>query len=194
MLKVAVTGNIGTGKTTVCKVFESLGISIYYADLEAKKLYGLPPVMDAVKGLFGDDVYTTEGKVDALRIADIVFKDAQKLDQLNALIHPMVLDDYLKWSAKHNNDVYTIYESALLFESGFFKHFDHSILVTAPVEMSMKRVLSRDGMSEADFRDRLARQMDEDKKSELADHIISNDEQSPLIPRIIDLHNIFLAG
>jgi dephospho-CoA kinase len=100
----------------------------------------------------------------------------------------------MEWSAAHRNDAYTIYESALLFESGFYKHFEHSVLVTAPVELCMKRVLIRDGMKETDFRNRLARQMDENKKSELADHIISNDEQTPLIPRIIDLHNIFIAG
>jgi dephospho-CoA kinase len=100
----------------------------------------------------------------------------------------------MEWSAAHRNDAYTIYESALLFESGFYKHFEHSVLVTAPVELCMKRVLIRDGMNENDFRNRLARQMDQNKKSELADHIISNDEQTPLIPRIINLHNIFLAG
>jgi dephospho-CoA kinase len=98
------------------------------------------------------------------------------------------------WADGHKDEAYTIYESALLFESGFFKHFDHAVLVTAPAELSMKRVMQRDGMSEDEFRRRLARQMDEDQKSKLADHIISNDESSALIPKIIDLHGIFLKS
>ena len=193
MIRIAVTGNIGTGKTTVCKVFESLGIQVYYADIEAKKLYDIPSVIQAVSKQVGNEIINADGKADTGKLARIVFSDKQKLERLNAIIHPLVLDDYLQWSESLSGEVYTIYESALLFESGFYKHFDRSVLVTAPAELGMERVLQRDGMSKDEFNKRLSMQMEESRKQELADHIIANDQQSPLIPRIIELHNIFLS-
>ena len=193
MFRIAVTGNIGTGKTTVCKVFESLGIHVYYADMEAKKFYRQESVIQAVKKLFGDDVFTAEGNLDAENLASIVFGDEQKIKQLNAIIHPLVLEDYLQWAKAHKNEAYTIYESALLFESGFIKHFHSSILVTAPPDLARHRVFSRSGVSKADFDRRLAMQMPQDQKSELASYIIVNDESSPLIPRIMEIHKLLIV-
>lgn len=193
MLRIAVTGNIGTGKTSVCKVFESLGIKVYYADLEAKKFYTQESVIQAVKKLFGDDVFSGEGKLDTEKLASIVFSDEHKIKQLNAIIHPLVLEDYLQWAEANKNETYVIYESALLFESGFAAHFHKSILVTAPEELCRQRVLSRSGVTGSDFDQRLAMQIPQDKKAELADIIIVNDESSPLIPKIIDLHNSLIT-
>lgn len=189
MQKYAVTGNIGSGKSTICKVFESLGIPIYYADKEAKKFYLDTAVIEAVKKLFGDDVFNSNDQLISSILAERAFRNQDKLTQLNAIIHPLVMDDLKKWELSHSGEDYLIYESALLFESGFHTLFDKIILVTAPLELALKRVVSRDGTSPEDFLSRRAAQWDESKKIELADIIITNDESQPLIPRIIELHS-----
>ena len=193
MLRIAVTGNIGSGKTTICKVFESLGIHIYYADPEARKFYSRPDVIESVKLLFGEDVFDEGGELIRSKLAERAFKDDTKLKQLNGIIHPLVLDDFLKWAEKHENEAYILYESALLFESGFYKHFDKSILITTPTETAMQRVMDRDGLSEEEFMARLARQMPQEEKIKLADHVLENDEKSMLIPKVIALHEQFLS-
>jgi len=190
MLKAAITGNIGSGKTTVCRIFESLGITVYYADKEAKKFYHKPEVIRSVKDLFGKDIFDQEGSLKSSELAGIVFKSPSKLNQLNAIIHPLVLEDFFHWADQQDGRDYIIYESALLFESGFNRHFDKSILVTAPIELAKSRVMARDHISEEDFNARASNQIPENEKLDLADIIIKNDEISPLIPRIIEIHNI----
>lgn len=194
MLKVGVTGNIGSGKTTVCKVFESLGIRVYYADSEAKKFYANPEVIAKVKTLFGNDVFDAEMKVRSAVLAEIVFNDPEKLKQLNAIIHPLVLDDFLAWAIRRREEDYIIYESALLFESGFASHFDHSILVTAPSGVAMQRVIHRDKIAPADYHSRSAHQLDEQKKAGMATFIINNDGRQALIPQVISIHRKITAG
>jgi len=193
MLKVAITGNIGTGKTTVCKVFESLGINVYYADKEAKKFYTYPEVIRSVKDLFGESVFDASSKLQTAVLAKLAFKDPEKLEELNAIIHPLVLEDFFQWSDRHAAEPYLLYESALLFESGFIRHFDLSILVTAPVELALSRVMERDKISKADFLSRAENQMQEDDKKGRADYIIRNDESLPLIPQVIDIHNSIIS-
>lgn len=193
MLKIGITGNIGTGKTTVCKIFESLGVNVYYADKEAKKFYSFPEVIRSVKKLFGDSVFDTSSKLQADALAKIVFNDPARLKELNAIIHPLVLEDFFRWSDQHAGEPYILYESALLFESGFIKHFDKSILVTAPVELAMSRVMKRDKFSKEDFQARLKNQMSEMEKEKHADYIILNNESLPLIPRIIDIHHSIIS-
>ena len=141
MIRLAVTGNIGSGKTTICKIFESLDIAVYYADIEAKKLYARKDVIASVKELFGEHIFNSENKLRSSDLAEIVFNDPGKLKQLNNVIHPLVLDDFLAWAKEHHDDKYIIYESALLFESGFFRHFDRSILVISPQALAMSRVM-----------------------------------------------------
>ncbi|MDT8392256.1 MAG: dephospho-CoA kinase [Bacteroidales bacterium] len=194
MKRVAVTGNIGSGKSTVCRIFESLGIQVYFADSEAKKFYGEAHVAKAVKALFGDDVYGSGNHLQNSILAKRAFQDQNKLTKLNNIIHPLVLEDYLAWAASHSDKNYTLYESALLFESGFYRHFHRSILVTAPVEIACARVIARDSITKAEFNKRLARQWDEQKKSEMADHLVINNLEKPLIPQVIALHNILSAS
>ena len=124
-------------------------------------------------------------------LAGLVFGNPDKLKQLNAIIHPLVLDDYLQWADQQSDAKYILYESALLFESGFYKHFDKSILVSAPTSLAKSRVLSRDGLSEKEFDARKSRQMPQDELIEKADIILENDEKSPLIPRILEIHKLF---
>ncbi len=193
MIKVAITGNIGTGKSTACRIFESLGVPVYYADKEAKKFYLYPEVIRSVKQLFGNSVFDHEDKLIRSELARIVFNDPVKLRQLNAIIHPLVLEDVFLWADKHAEQKYILYESALLFESGFVKHFDKSILVTAPAGLSMQRVLERDHITKAEFLARAKNQMEQGEKEKLADFIIPNDESEALIPRVIEMHRALSA-
>lgn len=194
MKRIAVTGNIGSGKSTVCRIFESLGIQVYYADREAKKFYNKAHIVKAVKTLFGDDTYGPGNQLQSRILAKRAFQDQKKLSKLNNIIHPLVLEDYLAWAAGHYDKKYTLYESALLFESGFYRHFHKSILVSAPVDLACARVIARDGITKAEFNDRLASQWDEQKKSEMADHLVINNLEKPLIPQVIALHNILSAS
>ena len=188
MLKVGITGNIGSGKTTVCKVFETLGISVYYADREAKKLYRIPEVIEAVKQAFGNHVFDEDNQLIPSSLAKIVFNDTSGLKTLNSIIHPLVLDDLLAWAEKYENESYILYESALLFESGFAKHFDKRILVTAPLELMQKRVMHRDHISKEEFMSRANNQMPASEKEVLSDYIINNSEEEALIPQVVSSH------
>ena len=191
MIKLAVTGNIGSGKTTICKIFESLDIPVYYADLEAKKLYSRHEVIASVKKQFGENIFDSDNKLRRLELAEIVFNDPIKLKQLNRIIHPLVLDDFSAWTKEHQIHNYIIYESALLFESGFVKYFDKSILVTAPQALAMARVMNRDGITESAFKARVRQQDAESEKLKIADYIIYNDESMPVIPQVIAIHERF---
>ncbi|HSG67185.1 MAG TPA: dephospho-CoA kinase [Bacteroidales bacterium] len=191
MLKIAVTGNIGSGKTTVCKIFESLGISVYYADKEAKKFYVEENVANEVIRLFGEQVYDDHQQLRIAELSRFAFKDPDKLRKLNDIIHPLVLKDFQRWCERHEQEAYTAYESALLFESGFFKQFDRSILILSPVRIARQRVMKRDGSSAEEFEERRSRQMDEKQKIPLADHIIHNDGVQALIPQVMSVHEIY---
>lgn len=193
MLKAGITGNIGSGKTTVCKIFESLGIPVYYADPEARKFYRKPEVIRQVKELFGQEVFDEKNHLRNNVLAGIVFNDPSKLARLNAILHPLVLEDFLQWAHARENEDYLLYESALLFESGFHKHFNLSILVHAPEKLACKRVMDRDGITRTEFYERFSRQMPADKKIPQADFIIENDEATPLIPKAIDIHKQILS-
>jgi dephospho-CoA kinase len=184
MVQIGVTGNIGAGKSTVCRIFEALGGKVYYADREALRFYELPTVIREVKDLAGNKVFDKDDKLIRRALAKIVFADPVKLSKLNAIIHPLVFDDYFAWTRQQEEDSCLFYESALLFESGFYKHFDHSILVTAPVHLAMKRVMDRDNISRKEFLARERMQMPAGEKEELASHIICNDEQQALIPKV----------
>lgn len=191
MLKIAITGNIGTGKSTVCKVFESLGIEVYYADPEARKFYRDKNVIASVRDIFGNSIFDAEDNLRPSELAMLVFNDPVKLGQLNSIIHPLVLEDFLQWTDQRDDAKYILYESALLFESGFHKHFDKSIVVTAPITLARSRVVSNGMISAQDFEARNATQMPQEEKAKMADIIIKNDEKSPLIPRVMTLHRSF---
>jgi dephospho-CoA kinase len=194
MLKVGITGNIGSGKTTICKVFEVLGIPVFYADEQGKAVMTQDEVLIAgVKQAFGQEAYFADGTLNRKYIANIVFNNTNELERLNALVHPAVFRAFDEWVLKHPTAPYVIKESAILFESGSFKLCNRSLLVAAPFEMRMQRVIGRDGITldEAERRD--ARQFAEDKKRDLADDVIMNDDAQLVIPQVLALHNKYLA-
>jgi dephospho-CoA kinase len=192
MTKVAITGNIGSGKTTVCKIFQSLGVDVYFADKEARKFYKRKEVIRSVKDLFGGDVFNNDDVLISNILAERAFADENKLSQLNGIIHPLVLKDFFDWAEKRKKETYILYESALLFESGFYKHFDYSILISAPEQLALKRVSARDHISPEEFYNRLSMQWAEKRKLGMADHIIFNDQKKALIPQVLNLHKMLL--
>lgn len=197
MLKVGITGGIGSGKTTVCKIFATLGIPIYYADDRAKWLMvNSPALQTGIINLFGKEAYYEEGQLNRAYIGGIAFKHPKKLQKLNALVHPAVFVDGENWQQEQLalQVPYTLKEAALLYESGSHKFLDKMIVVTAPEEMRIERVMKRDGLDREAIQDRIARQMPEAEKVAQADYVINNDGQLLLIPQVLEIHQQLLAG
>jgi dephospho-CoA kinase len=192
MLKVGITGNIGSGKTTVSKIFEVLAIPVFYADDAAKNVMVNDPILiEAIKSTFGKASYFEDGTLNRKYIADIVFNNKTELDKLNAIVHPATFRAFDNWLPQHQNAPYILKEAALLFESDSYKMCDKTIMVTAPLEMRVKRVMLRDKLSEEEILKREAKQFTAEKKLELADYSISNDEKELVIPQVLKLHRQF---
>jgi dephospho-CoA kinase len=194
MLKIGLTGNIGSGKTTVAKVFELLGIPVFYADDEAKKVMVTDELLiDSIKQTFGAQSYFDHGTLNRKHIAGIVFNNEAELKKLNALVHPAVFRAFDSWILTIKTAPYVIKEAALLFESSSYKMCDRSLLVSAPLENRVARVMQRDGISQAEVESREARQFPEDRKKQLADDIIINDDRQLVIPQVLALHKLYLS-
>ncbi len=188
MLNIGITGGIGSGKTTVCQIFELLGIPVYYADERAKALMTSDKILKAsVKQIFGDQAYFKNGRLNRKHIAAIAFNDKKKLEQLNQVVHPAVFRDSEQWISQQKAP-YTLKEAALLFESGSYKSLDKIITVTAPKELRIKRVIKRDKTTRAAVIARMNKQWPEEKKVEMADFVINNDGNSSLILQILQIH------
>lgn len=193
MLKIGITGGIGSGKTTVCKVFELLGVPVFYADDVAKSIMYTDPILKrGVLDAFGENSYTQSGDLNRSYISSIVFKDKHELEKLNSLVHPAVFRAFDTWVLSQREASYVIKEAALLYESDAYKMCDQSILVISPIESRISRVKARDGISAEDIQLRMNRQFSDEQKMKFADHILMNDEKQLLIPQIIQLHQQFL--
>lgn len=190
MLQVGITGGIGSGKTTVCKIFEILNIPIYYADDQAKKLMVTNELLiQDIKDFLGPDAYTKEGQLNRPYIANIVFNDQSKLDRLNSLVHPAMYKDGQRWHLQQKDVPYTLKEAAILFESKGNTLMDKTILVVAPLEIRIKRVIDRDTTSKEAVLARISKQMPDEEKIPLADYIILNNGKAPLVPQILKIHD-----
>jgi dephospho-CoA kinase len=195
MLKVGITGNIGSGKTTVSKLFELLGVPVFYADDAAKNIMVTDEILiGQIKKTFGNEAYFDNTSLNRKYIANIVFNDEQQLAKLNALTHPAVFRTFDNWVGQFSNEPYVIKEAALLFESTSYKMCDKSIMVTAPLDMRIKRVMQRDGITKQEVENRNARQFTEEKKIALADYVIKNDETELIIPQVLELHERFIGS
>ena len=194
MLKIGITGGIGSGKSTVCKIFELLGIPVFYADTAAKEvMHTDEELKKGVISTFGVESFSEAGILNRKYIADIVFYDEKALETLNALVHPAVFRAFDKWLLSQRNAPYVLKEAALLFESGSYKMCTHSILVKAPEHLKITRVMQRDNITESEVRLRMIRQLPDAEKEKLSDFTIINDENIPLIPQVLELHEHFLS-
>jgi len=189
-IKVGIAGGIGSGKTIICHVFKVLGIPVYNADLEAKLIMNKSDqVRLAVMQEFGDEAYSN-GLLNRAFLAAQVFNDAAKLAQLNRIVHPAVIQAAEDW-ADAQTAPYSLKEASILFESGSYKKVDYSILVTAPIEIRIARVMERDQVTREQVLARMNNQMSDEEKTKLADFVIINDGITPIIPQVMALHHQF---
>lgn len=187
MILVGITGGIGSGKTTVCQLFAALGIPIYDADAAAKRLMTEDEALcKEISLLFGPEAYV-DGELNRPFIAAQVFEHKALLEKLNALVHPAVASDTKSWAASQIAP-YVLKEAALLIESGSYKQLDKLIVVSAPLELRISRVMKRNDLSKEQVLARIQHQMPEEEKLKYADYIILNDEEHLLLPQVIKLH------
>ena len=190
-MKVGITGGIGSGKTTVCKIFESLGIPVYYADNEAKRLIEEHPrLVSGYKKLFGDEVYRN-GKLNKQLVAKVIFEDNKLLNKVNALVHPVVREDFIGWVNKQCAP-YVIEEAAVLLESGGHHFLDKVLLVTAPETVRIARVIKRDGVASEEVLKRIRNQWPDEKRRRFCDYEVLADEKHLVVPQILKIHSELL--
>lgn len=192
MLKIGLTGGIGSGKSVAAGIFKVLGVPVFDADLEAKLIMEKDEQLAlSIQKLFGNESYTGK-KLNRKYLADIVFNDALKLKQLNALVHPAAIEAANDWMNKQTAG-YVVKEAALLFESGSAGYLDFVIGVHAPRELRIKRVMERDKATFEQVFARMQQQMNEEEKLKLCDFVVVNDESQLLIPQVLQLHEKFLS-
>ncbi len=192
MLLVGLTGNIGSGKTTVGRLFNGLGVPVYNADERGRYFLTTPEVKQQVLKLFGDVIEGNAGDIDRKKLAGIVFADENKLEQLNSIIHPLVRKEFRQWANEQSRQPYVVQEAAILVETGFNKELDRLILVTAPEKLRIQRVCERDGVTEEEVKQRARHQMAEKDKLAYAHFIINNDETQELESQVKVIHNQLL--
>ncbi len=166
-----------------------LGIPVYVSDDEAKKILDHPDIVDLVVNKFGKDVAGPDGLINRKALATEVFTDAEKLRWLNSVIHPRVREHFSEWIENQTNVSYILQEAAIIYESGFSTFFDKIIVVAAPVEERISRVIKRDTMTRQEVLDRLNKQWPEEKKLEQADYVIFNGDHSQAIPQVLEVHD-----
>jgi dephospho-CoA kinase len=191
MLKVGITGGIGTGKTTVCTIFSSMGIPVYYADDRAKWLMQHDENLVAqLKAAFGEQVYAPDGQLDRAYLSSLVFNNAEQLNILNGIVHPAVFMDGFSWEQEmaEAGHAYVLREAALLVETGSYKLLDKLIVVSAPLELRIERVMARDNCSREAVLSRIDKQLPEAEKLKLADFVIQNDGVQSLVPQVWEIH------
>jgi dephospho-CoA kinase len=184
---IGITGGIGSGKTMVCEIFRLLGIPVFQADVVAGKLINSDAVIrNELISLYGHDIYNSDRKINREKLAGIIFNNDAELEKVNKVVHPAVRNEYMNW-VKNQESEYVIHEAAILFESGFYKMMDFTILVTAPEEMRIERVMKRNGLTRENVISRIDRQWPDSEKRKIASVELINDNKSLLIPQIIEI-------
>lgn len=196
MLRIGLTGGIGSGKTTACRIFSALGIPVYNSDNRAKVIMDTnADVIAEIKSFLGEEAYSN-GKPDRKYIASRVFSDKPLLKKLNAAVHPAVIRDFIRWSESLDecDTPYVIQENAILFEGGFDKDMDYNITINAPEEERIGRAVERDNSQPELIRKRMNNQMTDSVREQLADFTLHNAETDLLVPQILALHEKLLSG
>lgn len=192
MLKLGVTGGIGSGKSIVCKVFQELRVPVYYADLRARALTETSlSLKQRIIRLLGSESFNSQG-YNRKYVANVVFSDREKLAGLNAIVHPAVNLDFEQWLIARKQYSYIVKEAALLFESGSNKTMDYTIYINAPVELRASRVIKRDGLSKSEIISRIKNQTPADKIMPLTDRVIENDDKQLVLPKVLEIHNMLM--
>lgn len=183
MIKIGITGGIGSGKSVIASLLELSGVPVYIADTESKRLTETSPVIrEKLTALFGETLYKAE-RLDKKRLASLIFGNPERLKQVNAIIHPEVDRHFQAWAEKQNTPLCAI-ESAILFESGFNRTVDVSLMVYAPMEVRIRRVLERDAVSREEVVRRIDSQLPDEVKKEKSDYVIFNDDRQALLPQV----------
>ncbi len=192
-IQIGITGGIGSGKSLVCRIFHVLGVPVYDADSQAKKLMTTDGILiDEIKKEFGSLSYDEGGTLNRALISKAVFNEPEKLTKLNSLVHPRVAEDYNRWISEQSGANYCLKEAALMFESESYRLLDKIIVVTAPDEQRIKRVMQRDPQrSRADVENIIKNQMAQEEKNKRADFVIKNDESELIVPHVLKLHEWF---
>jgi len=191
MIIVGLTGGIGSGKSTVAKMFKKLGVPVYNSDKKAKKLMkSSREIRTSIKGLLGDEAYDGK-KLNKAYIAGRIFQDKTLLDQMNAIVHPAVRRNFLAWANKQEAP-YVIQEAAIIFENDLHQFYDKIILVTAPEKLRIKRVMERDGIPKSEILVRIANQWKDTRKIQLSDYVIHNLELDDTTLRVNEVHRLLL--
>lgn len=194
MKKIGITGAIGSGKTTVCKLFEQFGVPVYYADDAGKRLMNESiSLKTAIIQNFGNEVYTESGELIPSALGQLVFGNSEKLSLLNSLVHPAVGNDFREWCELHKSFPYILKEAALMFESGSNQSLDAVVCVTAPIELRIERVMNRNGFSRSQVEERMQKQWTQEEKLAASNFEIINDGVHSLIEQVSQLHRKFIA-
>ncbi len=184
---VGLTGGIGSGKSTVAKLFEVMGVPVYNSDTRAKEMYYKPEVKEQVIRLLGTNAYDENGKLNPAHISKIIFGDSGVLQKINAIIHPAVEADFKEFAQQHAKHKLILKESALVFEAGIYKKLDKTILVTSPMELRISRVMERDKINREEVIKRMNHQLPDEEKAPISDFIINNDEKTGLILQVLNV-------
>jgi dephospho-CoA kinase len=192
MLKVGLTGNLGSGKSLITKIFRILDVPVYHADNVSKSFLSDKVVQESILTAFGPQVFLSANEIDRRALGIIVFNDSQKLTTLNAILHPLVREDFRAWCASQEENPYVIQEAAIILESGFRDEYDRIIHVSCPEEIAIARAMTRDNASRDDILKRMGFQWKDEKKAAMSDHIILNDGSELVIPQVLAIHNLLV--
>jgi len=191
--KIGITGGIGSGKTTVCMIFETLGIPVYYADSRAKQLMNTDPALKAaLSEYFGNNIYN-DGGLERRKLANIIFNDKTALEKVNSWVHPAVARDFEQWCTRQTSP-YVLEEAAVIFENNLAHRFDKVILVTAPDSIRIVRVCTREQITPEAVRQRMTNQWPEEKKMAMADFTVYNDNIRLITPQVMEIHRQLLKN
>ncbi|WP_430973566.1 dephospho-CoA kinase [Sunxiuqinia rutila] len=191
MFKVGITGGIGSGKSTICNFFSLKGIPVFNADLEAKRIMNSSSLVRSQMMLhFGNDIYLANQQLDRQKLAALIFNSEPLLQKVNAIVHPAVRNYFFEW-CQNQQAPYVVHEAAILFESGFYNMMDYTILVTAPEQQRIDRVIQRDHSTREQVKERIAKQWPDEEKMKLANTTINNNNRELILPVLIELDQKF---